>query len=535
MKITLISTSTYPSDQGIRTISSVLKKSGYDVKVVFMALSENYLRNYSKAELVQLLKICKNSGLIGINSYASTSHRASRIIRFLKKNIQAPIVYGGVHATISPEECIKHSDIVCVGEGEKAIVGLAKAIEKNKKIEKIKNLWIKKDNNIKKLHKNSQLAISVSSNLKEKQDLKIIKNSVRNLIDNIDSLPFPDYEIETHYILEKGKIRKFQERDLAGQIFFLTGRGCPYGCDYCSNSLFNELYKGKRKQILRWHSPEYIINGILYLKNKFSSLSYFDIRDDTFSLRSLEDIKKFCSLYKEKVHMRFKCLGDPKTITEEKISLLVDAGCSDIIIGIQGSERVNLEVYHRMQGDKDILKAAKIINKFKKLAVMYDVITCNPYEKPEDVINLIKLLQKIPKPYFLSVNNLVFFPGTKLDTRARQEGTIKTEEDAAYQLNYWDRARHIKLKKKNIYPNLILNLMRGVVTEKRFGILPSYLLSYLIEEERIKRNLKNKFPSYIALNFVSILDLIRERILKPAYRSMPVNFKTWYDKVRYRV
>ncbi|MEK7162613.1 MAG: hypothetical protein AAB730_02030, partial [Patescibacteria group bacterium] len=52
-----------------------------------------------------------------------------------------------------------------------------------------------------------------------------------------------------------------------GGIFFLTGRGCPYGCDYCSNSLLNELYKGKRKQIIRWHSIDYIINGILYLKN----------------------------------------------------------------------------------------------------------------------------------------------------------------------------------------------------------------------------------------------------------------------------
>jgi len=511
MKITLISTSTYPSDQGIRTISSVLKKEGYQVNLVFMALSEDYSRNYTLSELNQLLALCKDSQLIGINSYASTSHRAARIIHFIKKNIQVPIVYGGVHATISPEEAIQHSDIICVGEGEGAVLDLTKAIEKKKSIDKIKNLWIKK------------------------QD-QLIKNPVRNIIDNVDSLPFPDYEIETHYILERGVIRKFHEKDLAGQIFFLTGRGCPYGCDYCSNSLFNELYKGKRKQILRWHSPEYIIKGILFLKNKFPSLSYFDIRDDTFSLRSLEDIKKFCKLYKEKVHMRFKCLGDPKTINEEKIQLLVDAGCTDIIIGIQGTQRVNKEIYHRNQRDEDVLKAAQILNKFKgKLAVMYDVITCNPYETPQDIIDMIHLLQKIPKPYFLSVNNLVFFPGTKLDTRARKDSTIKTEKDAAYQLNYWDRSSHIKLKHKNIYLNLILNLMRGVVTEKRFGIIPNSLLNKLLEEDRIKHNLKNSFPSYLVLEAVSVYDLVRERILKPAYRSLPLDFKVWYDKTRYRV
>jgi radical SAM superfamily enzyme YgiQ (UPF0313 family) len=510
MKITLISTSTYPSDQGIRTISAVLKNAGHKVNLVFMTLSEDYSKNYTKSELIQLAKICAGSSFIGINSFASTANRANRIIHFLKR-LNIPIIYGGVHATICPEDCIKHADIVCVGEGEDAILDIAEAIEKNKDLSKIKNLWVKKQN-------------------------EIIKNPVRNLIDNLDSLPFLDYDISTHFILENKKIRTFQERDLGGQIFFLTGRGCPYGCDYCSNCLFNELYKGKREKILRLHSPEYIIKGILFLKKKFPTLSYFDIRDDTFSFRPLEDIKKFCELYKEKVNMRFKCLGDPKTITEDKIRLLVNAGCTDIIIGIQGSERTNREIYHRAQTDEQVLNAARIINKYKnKLTVMYDVITCNPYEKPEDIVSLIRLLQKIPKPYFLSVNNLVFFPGTNLDKRAREDGVIKGEKDAAYQLNYWDRSAHILLKRKNEYLVLTLNLMRGVVTEKRFGIMPNWLVNYLLEKERMRENLKNPFPSLIVLRTVSLYDLVRERILKTTYRSLPLSFRVWYDKVRYKV
>jgi anaerobic magnesium-protoporphyrin IX monomethyl ester cyclase len=512
MKITLISTSTFPSDQGIRTISGVLKKEGHDVKIVFMTLSEDYSKNYSLSELKQLLKMCRDSKLIGINSFASTSERASRIISFLKKNLQIPMIYGGVHATISPEDCIKISDVVCVGEGEEAIADFARAVEKGKSFDKIKNLWIRKEN-------------------------KIIRNPVRNIIDDLDSLPLPDYDIKTHYILDKGKIRAFREEDLAGQIFFLTGRGCPYGCDYCSNSLFNKLYEGKRKKILRWHSPEYIIKGILELKNKFPrALKYFDIRDDTFSLRPLEDIKKFCKLYKENVHMRFKCLADPKTVSDEKIKLLVDAGCTDIIVGIQGSERTNSDIYHRNQKDIDVLRTAEILNKYKdKLAVMYDVITCNPYERPSDIVNMIHLLKKIPKPYYLSINNLVFFPGSQLYKRAVSEGMIKTEKDAAYKLNYWDRAKHIRLKEKNAYLVLILNLMRGSVTEKRFGFMPSFLVDWLLFSKRIEKNLRNPLPTKTVLKLVEFVDLIREKILKPTYRSLPINFKAWYDKIRYRV
>ncbi|MDD5193314.1 MAG: radical SAM protein [Candidatus Nanoarchaeia archaeon] len=512
MRITLISTATFPSDQGIRTISSVLKKAGHEVKIIFLAYSEDYSRFYSESVLDQAFNLSRNSDLIGVNSFASTAPRAIQVIDRLK-HLNKPIVWGGIHATISPEKCIEHCDIVCVGEGEQAITELAKAIESNKSINKIKNLWVR-----------------------DSETGKVLKNPVRELIDDLDSLPFVDYDIQDHYILDKGRIIKFRESDLNGEIFFLTGRGCPYGCDYCSNDLLNKLYEGKRKKILRWHSPRYITDCILNLKERFPSLSYFDIRDDTFSLRSLKDIEKFCKLYKEKVRMRFKCLGDPKTISDEKIRLLVDAGCTDIIIGIQGSERVNKEIYHRNQTDKDVINAAEIINKYRdKLAVMYDVITTNPYETPEDIINLIRLLQKIPKPYFLSVNNLVFFTSTPLYCKAKAEGIIQEEKDSAANLNYWDRSAHIRLKKKNMYLNLILNLMRGVATETRYGLMPNFLLDYLLSEQRVKKNLKNQFPTKIALFFVSIIDLVREKIAKPIFRSMPLNFKTWYDKVRYRV
>ncbi|MFH1359337.1 MAG: radical SAM protein [archaeon] len=512
MKITLISTATFPSDQGIRTISSVLKKAGHDVKIIFLAFSEDYKKFYPEKALRQLFNLSKDSELIGINSFASTAPRAVQVLNYFKqKNINIPIVWGGIHATISPDKCIQHCNIVAVGEAELAILDLVKALEENKPIDKILNLWVKTDDSI-------------------------TKNPVRPLIDDLDSLPPVDYDIQDHYILDKGKIRKFKETDLNGEVFFLTGRGCPYGCDYCSNDFLNKLYEGKRKKIVRHHSPEYIIECILDLKSRFKTLTYFDIRDDTFSLRPIEDIKKFCDLYKGKVKMRFKCLGDPKTISNEKIKLLVDAGCTDIIIGIQGIERVNLKIYHRNQTDEQVLRAAKILNQYKdKLAVMYDVITSNPYEKPEDIIGMIRLLQSLPKPYFLSVNNLVFFTSTPLYYKAKEEGIIKREEDSAADLNYWDRAAHIRLKKKNMYLNLILNMMRGSVTESRFGPMPNKYINYLLKPNKINRHLKNKTPTHIALFFISISDLVREKIVKPSFRSMPLSFKVWYDKVRYKV
>jgi len=499
MKITLISTSTYPSDQGLRSISGVLKKEGHEVKVIFLVESEDYKKLYSSKVIKQLQNLVKDSDLIGISSYASTAKRAEQVILSLKDKI---IIYGGVHATIHPEECIQKCDIVCVGEGEDAFLEFVRKFENKEDYFKVKNFWFK--------------------------DKKIIKNEVRPLIQDLDKLPFADYDIKDHYILENNKIINFEERHLNGYVFFLTGRGCPNSCTYCSNHLFNTLYKGKGK-ILRWHSPDYIIDCILDLKSKYKSLKIFDIRDDTFFARSLDNIKEFCEKYKKKVGMRFKCLGDPVHISEEKVNALVNAGCTDIIIGIQGSERVNYEIYKRYQKDSHVLNASKILSKFPKLAVMYDVITCNPYESSQDVLNLIKLLIKLEKPYYLSVNNLVFFTGTELYDKAKKDKIIIKEEDSAAGLNYWDRWKHIKLKKKNAYMNLVLNLMRGVCTKKKYGFVHVSILKYLIT--------KKDFKLFVVVvgNLIGVYDYLRENILKKLYISLPTGFKVWYDNVRYRV
>lgn len=506
MKITLISTSTYPSDQGIRSISSYLKKYGYKVNIIFLQYTEDYSKFYTKNILKQIYKLCKDSDIIGISSYASTAPRARQVIRYLRPKLHEniPIIYGGIHATISPESCLEDTPIVIVGEAEQAFLEVVQHIEKNKDILDIPNVYLKRD--------------------------KIIRNPPRKLLEDLDSLPYADYDLQDHYILDKNKIRKFHETDLNGYIFFLTGRGCPYGCTYCSNNLLNEIYKGKGK-IVRWNSPSYIIDNILFLTKKYKILKIFDIRDDTFALRPLSQIQEFCKLYKKKVGLRLKCLADPMTITEEKIRLLVDAGCTDIIVGIQGSEKTNIEIYKRMQKDANVMQAAKILNKYKdKLTVMYDVITCNPYESASDILSLINLLRRLPKPYYLSVNNLVFFTGTELYHKSLKDNLPQTSN-----LNYWDRWKHIKLKPKNAYLVLILNLMRGTVTKKRYGLIPSFLLDILLSKKMVKLNLKNKTFTYFIGNLVGLYDASRENIAKSVYRSMPIDFKVWYDRVRYRV
>ena len=94
--------------------------------------------------------------------------------------------------------------------------------------------------------------------------------------------------------------------------------------------------------------------------------------------------------------------------------------------------------------------------------------------------------------------------------------------------------KHIKRKNKNAYLDLILNMMRGPVTKKRFGLLPRKLVEKLINERIVNFNYGHLAPTYIVGNLIQALDFTRENIAKPVYRSMPVSFKVWYDKIRYK-
>ena len=514
MKVTLISTSTFPSDQGLRTLSACLEREGHEVLLIFLPLIEDYTRKYSESELNEIWEKAKNSGLVGIGSMESTTGRAKQLIDlFQKRNV--PVLWGGPHATFFPEKCFEIGDMIVVGEAEGAIVEIANRMSKGEDLTKVLNLWIRKNE-------------------------KEYKNPVRPPVNDLDILAHPDYEIEDQLILEKGKLVPFREDHLAGMFFFQTERGCPQACSYCTNNILRALYKGKG-DLLRTHSVDYVIKEFKRIKEKFPSINVFDIRDETITVRKLDWLREFSKRYKEEIGIRFKCLAEPATmafgdVSDEKIRLLVEAGLTDIIIGIQsGSDRLNKEVYNRFITSEQVLKCAQIVNKYKnKLTVMYDIISCNPYETNEDIIATIRLLQKIPKPYFLSVNNLIFFEGTPLYRKALEDGLLKTYNDEANNLNYWDRWKHIKLKKKNPYLNLVLNMMRGPCTERRYGMLPASFVNYLTKQNVLEYHVKNERPTYIVGEVVDVMDDVREKIVKPVYRSMPLEFKAWYDKVRYK-
>lgn len=427
MQIVLISPSGGITNLGLRYLSSMLKKKNHQVKLVFLPRRlgrrgdfDDVYSPLAASILTDLTRLCKTADLIGISVMTPYFFQAIELTRFLKRKIKASVVWGGIHPTVEPEECLKFADFICIGEGEEAFLELLEKLKSGKNYFRTANFWFKKDD-------------------------KIIRNPLRPLNQNLDRLPFPDYDLNNHYILIKQRlvplnkkilgqylpqITSLDKKPLTAYSIFCT-RGCPHGCSYCCNNALRQLYPGQK--YVRRRSVGNIIQELKEAKNKLPPIKGVRVEDDSFLTATEQEIEQFSHAYKKEVHLPFICLSSPVNITQKKIDNLVEAGLVGIQMGIQsGSDMLNKKIFNRPIPAKTILASAKIIDQYrdKIMPPRYDIITDNPFEKEKDLLATIKLLAKIPGKYILNLYSLVFYPGTAIYKKAVSQGLIKDKKEA---------------------------------------------------------------------------------------------------------
>jgi len=472
MKITLISPYLNVTAIGIRLLSGVLKKAGHQTQLIFLPQipgkgdpRPDFALKYQNNVLEEVAEICRDSSLIGISLMSNYINHAIKLTECIKKQKNNPLViWGGIHPTIKPQECLKYTDMICIGEGEYALLELVQKIEDGKYYYDTQNIWFGKNGSI-------------------------IRNSPRPLIKDLDSLPFPDYNLENQFVLEDGKVQKLTEELMCKHLGNATiaenmrlvcyqtmaTRGCPFHCSYCCNDTFLKLYK--HQKVLRFRSPESIINELLEIKKQWSFISGIWFSDDSLLTMPVQDIKRLSSLYKEKIGLPFFCLTLPVSVNEEKMDFLVDAGLILIKMGIQSGSKSTLELYNRKISNHRVLEASGIINKYRDrmLKPGYDIILDNPYETRDDLIETLNLLMEIPRPYRLEVYSLTFFPGTALYEKAKKDGIIKDDYGDVYKKSYYARGIN--------YLNMLFSLLNYNIPKSMLKILISRKVVYLFHRK----------------------------------------------------
>lgn len=410
---------------GITYLLTILREKGHDVRLFDTTfygidIDKHYVNmkaknlNIRKIDLVPYGVIYKKSTMeevkndlikeieqfkpdvIGVSILEDTSLVGLDLANTVKKrHPEIKMVFGGVFCMANPEAVTRHPavDIVCIAEGEVALPELLHNLECGENITEIQGLWVKKDDGV------------------------IVKNPVAPPMD-LDKLPFLDLSFidDRHfYAVMAGHVYKM--------VYFGSQRGCPRRCTYCSNQLFLNVYKQNiRAYIGRKMSIPRFIDNLVYLKEKYD-VNFFQITDDDFMLRSLEDIKSFCVLYKEKVDLPFWIQAEANNVTDEKIHFLKDAGLIAVAMGIEtGNDYIRRKVYCRPTSKEASIRAFKIMHKYG-IRTSGNVIIGVPHEGRKEIFDSIDLVRKC-QPKSLAVNPYQPFYGTKLRDYCVEKGYL---------------------------------------------------------------------------------------------------------------
>jgi len=310
----------------------------------------------------------------------------------VKNNI--PVIAGGVFCTFAPDLCIKYPyvDMVCVGEGEKALLSLCKKIEKGEDYSNVTNLWVKTKNG------------------------EIKKNRISELVD-VDSNPIIDLSL-----FEENRLY----RPMAGKIWKMvpveTHRGCPYTCKFCNSPDQQRLYKEETgSSFFRKRKMQKTYEELKYFKEKFG-VEYIYFWADTFLAWNPKELDQFCEMYKD-INLPFWMQTRPETVTEEKIKKLQKVGLKRMAFGLEhGNEEFRKRIIDRRWKNKDIVEATKVP---KKLGVQFSVnnITGFPTETRKLAFDTIEINKEIDADN-QNIYSFVPFHGTPLRTLTEKMGLL---------------------------------------------------------------------------------------------------------------
>jgi len=476
MRLLLISLQSNAYVTGLKYIASNVRASGHDVRILLLPgylenkLSpaiEDFIRNYSP-------------DLIGISLMSIEFYPAKNITRLLKEKFQIPIIWGGVHVILKPEECLKYADYICCGEGERVVVSLLEHIrDMGRGIPpEIPGIWV------------NPVREDISNGVNDNE--RMIKRSKAPVEMDLDSLPFQEYLPDYFYGLHKNRIYNFAQNPRLFRRYALYGgtchmmittRGCPFYCGYCANAFLVNIY-GER---VRERSVENCIEELIEVKNNPYVL-YINFEDDCFFAHSREWIQKFCTAYKKHINLPFIVRAIPTMLDRKKLFMLKDAGLSMAVMGIQsGSDRVNFNIYNRKVRFTAVMKAAELISE-AKAAGFYEMIVDNPYETEVDEMETINSMSKLKKPYIISLAHMTFFPGTPLTEKAIKENVANPD---AYLYRYM-----VKIDKT--YFNKLLNIT---------PYIPRFLVRYLNKPTASRNGIQTVI--------VNILHFTVKRTLEP--------------------
>jgi anaerobic magnesium-protoporphyrin IX monomethyl ester cyclase len=307
---------------GLMYIAAVLKKAGYTVEILDAFMAATFQKSGETITVgmpfEQIKKEIQNRKpqIVGISGPFTCQIENSVKVSDLTKEVDPTIltVIGGPHVTLVPKEFLeeaKNVDIAVIGEGEYAMLEVVQAFEGKKQLKDLQGIAYRHDENV-------------------------VVNPSRPLIENLDELPYPAYDlVNMEQYLNPKEIGYRSFRDHA--ISMITSRGCPFNCCFCAV----HLHMG---QTFRAHSAEYVLNHIQFVVDTFEVKNIF-FEDDNLTL----NIKRFEAICDGIIQRKLKIGWEtPNGVRADCLNLellkkMKRSGCKSVFVGVESGDQQILD------------------------------------------------------------------------------------------------------------------------------------------------------------------------------------------------
>lgn len=382
----------FPGDysDGIASILTVLENEGHEVSLFHIT------RLIDKKTFTDKLAE-KEADIFAFSAMTNTFKYVQQYSEWAKSEFSTPVMCGGVHATLCPEEVITlpSIDYICIGEGEGSVVEFCRKWDEGKPVDDVKGFWAKTDDGI-------------------------VKNPSQELTEDLDSLPVTKRAFFNYENLLSSK-EKF--------AYFTASRGCPFDCAYCANTALKGIYSNRKKYV-RFKSVGRIIQEIKNNLNQYPFIQYIFFQDDILPMKK-PWFREFAEQYKKEINYPYYCNIYPGMVDEEVVALLKYSGCTTAAIGVEsGNENIRARVLNRNVSGGKIEKAFQLFRKNNIRTRAYNMVGL-PFEDRSAIFDTIEFNARI-KPDFTGLSIFYPYPGTALYEECLKNGMITNARPDTY-------------------------------------------------------------------------------------------------------
>ncbi len=289
---------------GAVLLSTILRERGYEVKA--------FIEDVAEPDWTFI----ENSDLVCISVITPTAIKSYKFAKRLK-SLDIPVIMGGPHPTFLPDEALEYADYVIRGEGEHSLAELVEHMERG-----------------------TPALTGIKGLSYRSRDGRIVHNASREFIEDLDSLPEPDFSLVHQW-------NPFNPYPVS------TSRGCPYDCKFCSViRMFGKNY--------RFKSVETTLKELKYVASVSKATNF--IVDDNFAAHKSRTKEILRGMIAEGIKMlwsaqvRTDVAKDP-----ELLRLMADSGCHTLGIGFESINPRTLEEYNKKQSQEDIISCIRAV------------------------------------------------------------------------------------------------------------------------------------------------------------------------------